>query len=220
MDGLMTAGGREPVLYPLISPYWKHLAGHADFAESWSLAVTFRFGGTIAAIESLLWVSEALDQSRACVKTGFSHSPNSYRTDPAVPAFDDSGPVTVMDGECVLCGFGARLLARFDKAAEFRICRAQTELGRSLFLHYGLSPDDPESWLYLVDGRAYTSLDAVIRVGNRVGGFGLLLQPLRLLPRALQDWLYRLVATNRYRLFGRTDMCAIPDPGLRARLIE
>lgn len=58
------------------------------------------------------------------------------------------------------------------------------------------------------------------RTGRRIGGVGLLLQPLRLLPRTLQDWLYRRLARNRYRLFGRNDMCAIPDPALRARLME
>ena len=125
-----------------------------------------------------------------------------------------------MDGECALCSAGARVIARLDRAAEFRICRSQTGLGRSLLLHYGLSPDDPESWLYIVDGRAHTSLDGMIRVGSRVGGLGRLLQPLRLLPRPLQDWLYRRLARNRYRLFGRTDMCSIHDPALRARLME
>jgi len=146
--------------------------------------------------------------------------PYSYRTDPDVPAFDDGRPMTVMDGQCVLCSVGARLIARFDKVGEFRICRAQTPLGQSLLRHYGLSPSDPESWLYLVDGRAFTSLDAMIRVGRRVGGPGWLLQLLRLMPRAFQDWLYRKLARNRYRLFGRTDMCSIPDPALRARLME
>lgn len=144
----------------------------------------------------------------------------SYRTDSTVPAFDDSRPVTVMDGECVLCSVGARLIARFDKSEEFRICRAQTTLGSALLRHYGMSPTDPESWLYLVDGHAYTSLDAMIRAGRRVGGLGWLLQPLRLMPRALQDYLYRKLARNRYRLFGRTDMCSILDPALRARLLE
>ncbi|NIJ40945.1 putative DCC family thiol-disulfide oxidoreductase YuxK [Parvibaculum indicum] len=144
----------------------------------------------------------------------------SYRKDTAVPEFDDTGPVTVMDGECVLCSTGARLIARLDKAGEFRICRAQTELGRALLNHYGMSADDPESWLYIVDGRAFTSFDAMIRVGARVGGAGLLLQPLRLLPRPVQDWFYRRLAHNRYRLFGRTDICALPDPGVRARLME
>ncbi|MDJ0700053.1 MAG: DCC1-like thiol-disulfide oxidoreductase family protein [Woeseiaceae bacterium] len=149
-----------------------------------------------------------------------SREPYSYRADPRVPDFDDSGPVTVMDGECVLCSVGARLIARFDKAAEFRICRAQSPLGQALLQHFDLSIDDPETWVYIVDGRAYTSFDAMIRAGRRVGGVGLLLQPLRLLPRAIQDWLYRALARNRYRLFGRTDICSIPDPALKARLMD
>ena len=144
----------------------------------------------------------------------------SYLHDPAVPDFDDTLPLTVMDGECLLCSIGARLIARLDRRAEFRICRAQSPLGQALLLHYGLQPDDPESWLYLSEGRAYTSLDAMIRVGARLGGAGWLLQPLRLIPRAIQDWLYRRLARNRYRLFGRTDMCGLPDPALRQRLME
>ncbi|GAB5462938.1 MAG: thiol-disulfide oxidoreductase DCC family protein [Hoeflea alexandrii] len=120
----------------------------------------------------------------------------------------------------MLCSVGARLIARFDKAGEFRICRSQTPPGRALLNHYGLSADDPESWLYIADGQAFTSLDAMIRAGRRVGGVGLLLQPLRLMPRSLQDWLYRRLARNRYRLFGRNNMCEIPDPALRARLME
>jgi len=145
---------------------------------------------------------------------------HSYRTDPDVPPFDDSHPITVMDGECALCTVGARLIARFDKSGEFKICRAQTTLGQSLLRHYGLSPSDPESWLYIVDGRVFTSLEAMIRAGRRVGGLGWLLQPLRFMPRVLQDYLYRKLARNRYRLFGRTNMCSIPDPALRARLME
>ena len=143
----------------------------------------------------------------------------SYRGDPEVPDFPDRGPITVMDGDCALCTAGARLIARFDKADEFRICPAGTPLGRALLRHYGLSPDNPESWLYLADGKAYGSIDAMIRAGRRIGGVGWLLQPLRLLPRILQDWIYRRIARNRYSVLGRTDMCAVPDAKLRARLI-
>lgn len=125
--------------------------------------------------------------SGTAMQSFVSKPPYSYRVEPGVPDFDDRGPVTVMDGECVLCSVGARLIARFDKAGEFRICRSQTTLGGALLRHYGLSPDDPESWLYIVDGQAYTSLDAMTRAGRRIGGVGLLLQPLRLLPRILQD---------------------------------
>ncbi|MEY4010594.1 MAG: hypothetical protein RLZZ93_1286, partial [Actinomycetota bacterium] len=32
--------------------------------------------------------------------------------------------------------------------------------------------------------------------------------------------LYRLIARNRYRWFGRTDACMMPTPEIRARFID
>ncbi|GAA6181895.1 DCC1-like thiol-disulfide oxidoreductase family protein [Shimia sp. NS0008-38b] len=145
--------------------------------------------------------------------------PYSYRDDAALAAFDDGGPITVMDGDCALCGFGARMIARFDHKDVFRICPAQTDLGTALLRHYELSPDDPESWLLIVEGRAYASLDAIIRVGALMGGVGHVLWPLKLMPRSVQDWIYRRIARNRYQMFGRGDMCSLPDPRLKARLL-
>jgi predicted DCC family thiol-disulfide oxidoreductase YuxK len=43
--------------------------------------------------------------------------------------------------------------------------------------------------------------------------------PLAILPRPVQDWLYARIARNRYRLFGRTEMCAIADARLKQRLL-
>lgn len=137
-----------------------------------------------------------------------------------MPDFPDDGPVIVVDGECSLCSVSARLIARFDRAQEFRICQSQGPLGSALLRHYGFDADDPDSWLYIVDGQVFTSLDGIIRVGARVGGAGWLLQPFRLLPKSFQDWLYQRVARNRHRLFGRNKLCSVPDAGLRARLLE
>jgi predicted DCC family thiol-disulfide oxidoreductase YuxK len=42
---------------------------------------------------------------------------------------------------------------------------------------------------------------------------------LRLMPRPFRDWLYRLVARNRYRWFGRKQSCEIPSGDLRNRIV-
>lgn len=146
--------------------------------------------------------------------------PYSYRDDPAVPSFDDSGPVVFLDGDCALCSASARLIAKYDRSGNIRLCPIQSVTGGAVLRHYGLDPADPESWLYLEDGRAYGRLDAVIRVSRRIGGPGWLVQPLRLLPRCLRDRVYKLVARNRYRLFGHADLCSLPDEGLRRRLMS
>lgn len=148
-----------------------------------------------------------------------NRDPFSYRGDAAIPAFD-AGPVfTVMDAHCALCARGAAWIARNDRAAAFRIIPLQSDLGEALMRHYGLDPADPTSWLFVQDGLAYSSLDAFIRVGWRLGGVWRGLSLLRVLPRMVQDALYRAVARNRYRLFGRTDLCALPDPEVQKRLV-
>lgn len=143
----------------------------------------------------------------------------SWRSDPHIADFDDSGPVTVMDAHCALCARGAKWIARNDTDKAFRIIPLQSERGRALMRHYDMDADDPLGWLYLENGRAYSSLDATIRVARRLGGIWKSLALLRLMPRPLQDRLYRLVARNRYRWFGRADLCNLPDPEVRERLL-
>jgi len=149
-----------------------------------------------------------------------NRAPYSYRDDPAVPDFPDDGPVTVMDAHCSLCAHGARWIARNDRKQEFRIIPVQSPLGDALMEHYGLDPADPVSWLYLEDGGAHESLDAFIRAGMRLGGVWKVIAVLRILPRSMQDILYRAVARNRYRIFGRTDLCSLPDERVQKRLLQ
>ena len=145
--------------------------------------------------------------------------PYSHRDDPRVPDFDDSAPLAVVDGSCALCSWAARLIHRLDRSGRVRIAPIQSSLGAALARHYGLDPDNPDSWLFLDAGRPHTELDAAIRAGRHLGWLGRLAQALRLVPRPLRDRLYRLVARNRYRLFGRAELCALPDPAFQRRLL-
>lgn len=144
--------------------------------------------------------------------------PFSYRDDPEVPGFDDGGPIAFMDGDCALCTGGARIIARLDRERMFRICPISTSLGTAVVRHYGLLPEDPETRLFLEDGVAVSGMEAIIRIGERLGGVGRVATLMRVLPRPVREWLYRRIARNRRR-FGRADICAAPDPELRARLL-
>jgi predicted DCC family thiol-disulfide oxidoreductase YuxK len=145
---------------------------------------------------------------------------HSYRQNPAIPPFDDTSPVAVMDAQCAICSWGARMIHRLDRAGTTRICPIQSPLGTALLTHYGLDPNDPASWLFLHDGTAHKDFEAVLHAGRLYGGVGLLTQVLRLVPKPLRDWLYTRLARNRYRLFGRADLCALPDPALQRRILR
>ena len=146
--------------------------------------------------------------------------PFSYKNDAAVPAFDDRFDIVFMDAECALCSTSARQIARLDRKKRFRICPIQSPLGGAILQHYGVDSKDPSTWIFLSSGVAFTSLDAVVKAGKRLGGIGHLVRPLGLLPLIVQNWLYEKLARNRYRIFGKADLCALPDPEVQKRLIQ
>ncbi len=148
------------------------------------------------------------------------HKAYSFLDDPKIPEFDKSAHLLIMDGDCMLCSIGARMISRFDKKQIFRITPIDRPLGASLLEHYGLDAKDPDSWLYITDGQAYSSMEAIIRFAKTCGGIGHILRVLQIFPTSVQDWLYQRIARNRYKLFGRTDMCALPDKNLQARLLK
>lgn len=144
----------------------------------------------------------------------------SWRDDPDVPNFDDAAPLAVMDGDCALCIRGARLLHRYDRSGDIRIATAASSLGQALFNHFGLRRDDPESWLFLEDGHAYEGFEGMARAGARCGGPLRFVRLSMFLPAPVRQWLYARIARNRIAVFGRGDICAVPDPAFQARLIE
>jgi predicted DCC family thiol-disulfide oxidoreductase YuxK len=140
--------------------------------------------------------------------------------DPPSLAAGDSGPVIVFDGVCVLCNGWIGFLLRHDRDRRYRFAAMQGTHGRGLLAEHGLDPDDPVSFLLVEDGRAWTDTDAIARVLVGLGGIWRLGASIRWLPRVLRDPLYRLIARNRYRWFGRYERCLLPTPEQRARFLD
>ncbi|MCK3775572.1 thiol-disulfide oxidoreductase DCC family protein [Ensifer sesbaniae] len=143
----------------------------------------------------------------------------SYRSDASVPAFADDKPVIVFDGECILCSGWVRFLLRHDRRAQYRYLTAQSPIGQALYRHYGLDASSCESNLLIEDGVARFKSDGSIRTLARLGLPWSLVNVCRILPAALRDPLYDLVAKNRYRIAGRHQSCMVPTPEERGRFI-
>ena len=143
----------------------------------------------------------------------------SWREDPAVPPFPDEDTLVVFDGECVLCSANARFVLGHDRHLRFRVTAAQSRLGEALYRHFGLAGGDYETLLVLERGRLLIESDAAIAIGSGLGWPWRAAAVARLVPRALRNRLYRLVARNRFRLFGRRSSCWLPAPEHRDRVL-
>jgi len=132
---------------------------------------------------------------------------------------DTAHPVIVFDGHCVLCSANARFVLRNDRRGHFRLAAMQGPAGAALMQRAGVDPVDPDT-LILVEGkRVLSDSEAVLAIWAGLGWPWRALALFRLVPRGLRDAVYRLIARNRYRLFGRREQCFVPEARWQDRIL-
>lgn len=130
-----------------------------------------------------------------------------------------TAPIYLFDGHCVLCSRAVKYVLWHERTPDMRFVAILSEEGRKLAVTNNIDPDEPESFLIIKDGRVFRSSDAVIVLASYIGGVHKIAVLGKILPRPLRDWLYGLIARNRYKIFGRTEQCYLPAPENRARFV-
>ena len=120
--------------------------------------------------------------------------------------------IVVFDGVCNLCSGGARWLQHHQSDPPFALVPMQSDRGRTLLTQHGYDPDDPLTFLVLDGDQCLTQSDAWIHLVAAAGRGWRLVHAARVIPRAWRDLVYRLIARNRYRWFGRRTTCYLPRP--------
>ena len=128
-------------------------------------------------------------------------------------------PIVLFDGVCNLCSGSVQFILKRDPEGRFRFASLQSEAGRSLMVEHGLDPDALSSVVVIEDGRAYQESSAALRIARHLPGAWKLLRVFAVIPRPIRDAVYRLIARNRYRWFGKTEACWLPTPELRTRFL-
>ena len=128
--------------------------------------------------------------------------------------------VIIFDGLCNLCERSVKFILDHEAAPVLRFTSLQSPAGTRLLLEFGFDPADAKTFVLVADGSAYAKSDAAIRVASYLRGAWKLIGAIKILPRPIRDWLYDVVARNRYRWFGRREACIAPSADLRARFLQ
>ncbi len=127
-------------------------------------------------------------------------------------------PIIFFDGVCDLCNRAVDSIVKADRNRIFRFSPLQGETARALLPPFS---ETPESWsmIYMDENGLYDQSDATVEICRRLGGFWGLLGLIRAVPRFIRHPIYRFIARNRYRWFGKKDTCRIPTHQERARFL-
>jgi predicted DCC family thiol-disulfide oxidoreductase YuxK len=126
----------------------------------------------------------------------------------------------LFDGVCNLCNSSVNWVIDHDKKGLFSFASLQSEFGKRRAKELGLGEDYMDTIVFDDEGTLYTQSSAVIKVLRYMGGVYSASIFLLLIPTFIRDFVYKTVANNRYKWFGKRDVCRVPTPELKARFLE
>ncbi|HRO45929.1 thiol-disulfide oxidoreductase DCC family protein [Agriterribacter sp.] len=131
-----------------------------------------------------------------------------------------TNPVILFDGVCNLCNSSVQFIIRKDKKNHFNFTSLQGQTGQFLLQKFNLPPAHYDSFVLAEGDQVYSQSTAALRVLKKLGLPWSLAYGCIIIPRFIRDAVYRLIAKNRYKWFGKKECCMIPSAELSAKFLD
>lgn len=125
--------------------------------------------------------------------------------------------IIFFDGLCGLCNGFVDFMLKVDKKGIFSYSPLQSEYAAGV-LPQDLR-EDLKTVVVMIDGKIYKKSQAIQKIFEALGGGWSLIGKNHLIPSSLLNVAYDVVASNRYKIFGKKDSCRLPTPEERARFL-
>jgi predicted DCC family thiol-disulfide oxidoreductase YuxK len=127
--------------------------------------------------------------------------------------------IVLFDGVCNFCNGAVNFIIKHDRAGRFKFAPLQSETGERLRSEHDISAKT-DSLVLIENGKAYTHSTGGLRIAKGMGGIWQFAYVLIIVPKPIRDWFYRSFARNRYKWFGKKEVCMIPTPEVRERFLD
>lgn len=132
---------------------------------------------------------------------------------------EEEYPIVVFDGVCNYCNAMVNFAIRNDSKAKLRFTPLQSETGQTLRKKYSIG-DDVDSLIFIENNKANTYSNAALGICKYLDWPAKVLYAFAIFPDFILVPVYKWVAKNRYKWFGKKETCMLPTPSIKARFIE
>jgi len=126
-----------------------------------------------------------------------------------------SQKIIIFDGICGLCNKSVDILIKLDRKKQFLYTSLQGEFIKTLNIEPKI-----DSIIYYEDGDLFYKSTAILKILRSLGGIWVFANLFYIIPRAIRDFIYDLVAKYRYKIFGRMESCRLPEKGEEELFID
>jgi predicted DCC family thiol-disulfide oxidoreductase YuxK len=127
--------------------------------------------------------------------------------------------IVLFDGICNLCNRTVKFLIKYDKKDVLHFAAQQSLAGEKIIIKY-LIQQDGRSVVLIKDGLVYYKSDAIIEIAKLIKGWPKIITLFSIVPRCIRDWVYDMIANNRYAIFGKQTNCFLPSKFIEDKFIS
>ena len=126
----------------------------------------------------------------------------------------------LFDGYCNLCSGTVQFIIKRDKKDYFRFASLQSEIGIQILSEFQLPLNFDKSVILIEDKTVWLKSNAILRIVARLNGLWPVIGIMRILPQYVSDMFYDLIARYRFKLFGKKNLCFIPETKIQNKFIS
>lgn len=126
-------------------------------------------------------------------------------------------PILFFDGVCNLCNSSVQFVLKKDKTKTIKFASLQSDYARE---YLGKLNNLPDSIVFVSEGEIYTESTAALKLIPFLGAPYKMLLIFWIFPKKFRDIIYRYIARNRYKWFGKKDECFLPSSEYKERFLK
>jgi len=130
-----------------------------------------------------------------------------------------SDRLVIFDGVCNLCNGTVQFIIKRDRKKKFSFTTCQSHFGQDILMKSGFPAIDQSTVVYLKNGVPFVKSKAVLKILRDLGCGWNLFYILILIPPFIRDYVYNIIAKNRYKILGKQESCMVPTSEIMDRFL-
>jgi predicted DCC family thiol-disulfide oxidoreductase YuxK len=128
--------------------------------------------------------------------------------------------IIFFDGVCNLCNNSVQFIIKRDKHKRFLYASLQSDAARDILLQFKIKNSYLDSIILVENGKLYQKSTAILKIAKELNGLWKLNYGFIIIPKSIRDYVYGIIAKNRYKWFGKRSVCMIPTGEMKLRFLE
>jgi len=131
----------------------------------------------------------------------------------------DNRYIVIFDGVCTLCNGAVNFIINRDPKGVFAFTPMQSDLAQELMNKYNIHNPGMDTFLLIKNDQCFVFSSAVLEISKDISGLWYAFNVFKCIPKIIRDFIYKLIARNRYTIFGKQEKCMVPTKEVKSRFV-